>query len=233
MDYTLIGTLGVLIIVTVTTLAPRVDVARATVARGGRRRDQPAAVRPGDRDRVVVDYRRNPSATAVFVGGEHADDGFPPRFPHHLGFVGGARCGVCGGDRVCDSALIPGIGLATGIALGAIVSPTDAVATSVLRKAGVSPRLVTVLEARDPARSVRRCWTTNSDSRCGGDRGAGFGRGGWRSEAGGGDGGEIRADDGIRTRVDGFAGRCLASRPHPQCDHIRTRSRPTQEFESP
>ncbi|TSD62589.1 cation:proton antiporter [Aeromicrobium piscarium] len=44
------------------------------------------------------------------------------------------------------SMLIPGIGLATGIALGAIVSPTDAVATSIVRKARVSPRIVTVLE---------------------------------------------------------------------------------------
>ena len=42
--------------------------------------------------------------------------------------------------------LVPGIGLATGIALGAVVSPTDAVATSIVRKAGVSPRIVTVLE---------------------------------------------------------------------------------------
>lgn len=43
-------------------------------------------------------------------------------------------------------AVVPGIGLATGIAVGAVVSPTDAVATSVVRKAGVSPRIVTVLE---------------------------------------------------------------------------------------
>ncbi|GAA4626562.1 cation:proton antiporter [Cellulomonas oligotrophica] len=43
-------------------------------------------------------------------------------------------------------AVVPGIGLATGIAIGAVVSPTDAVATSVVRKAGVSPRVVTVLE---------------------------------------------------------------------------------------
>ncbi|WP_214405167.1 cation:proton antiporter [Pseudonocardia lacus] len=47
---------------------------------------------------------------------------------------------------VVISALVPGIGLAAGIALGAIVSPTDAVATSIVRKAGVSPRIVTVLE---------------------------------------------------------------------------------------
>jgi NhaP-type Na+/H+ or K+/H+ antiporter len=42
--------------------------------------------------------------------------------------------------------LVPDLGLAAGIALGAIVSPTDAVATSIVRRAGVSPRIVTVLE---------------------------------------------------------------------------------------
>lgn len=44
------------------------------------------------------------------------------------------------------SRLIPGVDLATGIALGAILSPTDAVATSIVKRAGVAPRLVTVLE---------------------------------------------------------------------------------------
>jgi NhaP-type Na+/H+ or K+/H+ antiporter len=47
---------------------------------------------------------------------------------------------------VVFAALIPGIGLAAGIALGAIVSPTDAVATSIVKRIGVSPRIVTVLE---------------------------------------------------------------------------------------
>ncbi|WP_395243360.1 cation:proton antiporter [Agromyces sp. MMS24-K17] len=42
--------------------------------------------------------------------------------------------------------VIPGIGLPLGIALGAIVSPTDAVATSIVKRVGVSPRIVTVLE---------------------------------------------------------------------------------------
>ncbi|ROS30586.1 sodium:proton antiporter [Cellulomonas sp. PhB150] len=41
---------------------------------------------------------------------------------------------------------IPDIGLATGIALGAVVSPTDAVATSIVKRLGVPPRVVTVLE---------------------------------------------------------------------------------------
>lgn len=42
--------------------------------------------------------------------------------------------------------IVPGLGFAEGVALGAIVSPTDAVATSIVKKTGVAPRLVTVLE---------------------------------------------------------------------------------------
>jgi CPA1 family monovalent cation:H+ antiporter len=41
---------------------------------------------------------------------------------------------------------IPGIGLWWGIALGAIVSPTDAVATSIVKRLGVGGRVVSVLE---------------------------------------------------------------------------------------
>ena len=44
------------------------------------------------------------------------------------------------------TSIVPGIGLAAGIALGAIVSPTDAVATSIVKRVGVTPRIVTVLE---------------------------------------------------------------------------------------
>ena len=42
--------------------------------------------------------------------------------------------------------LIPGLGLAAGIALGAIISPTDAVATTIVKRLGVSPRVTAVLE---------------------------------------------------------------------------------------
>ncbi|MDO8189556.1 cation:proton antiporter, partial [Conexibacter sp. CPCC 205706] len=42
--------------------------------------------------------------------------------------------------------VIPDLSLAWGIALGAIVSPTDAVATSIVKRIGVSPRIVAVLE---------------------------------------------------------------------------------------
>jgi monovalent cation/hydrogen antiporter len=41
---------------------------------------------------------------------------------------------------------IPSVGLALGIALGAILSPTDAVATSIVKRLGISPRVVTMLE---------------------------------------------------------------------------------------
>jgi len=41
---------------------------------------------------------------------------------------------------------IPGLGLWWGIALGAIVSPTDAVATSIVKGTGASPRVITILE---------------------------------------------------------------------------------------
>lgn len=44
------------------------------------------------------------------------------------------------------AAVVPGVDVATGIALGAALSPTDAVATSVVRAAGASPRIVTVLQ---------------------------------------------------------------------------------------
>lgn len=42
--------------------------------------------------------------------------------------------------------IIPGLGLGWGIALGAIVSPTDAVATGIVKRAGISPRVVAILE---------------------------------------------------------------------------------------
>ncbi len=44
------------------------------------------------------------------------------------------------------SRLIPDVDLAMGVALGAVISPTDAVATSMVRRLGVGQRVVTVLE---------------------------------------------------------------------------------------
>ena len=42
--------------------------------------------------------------------------------------------------------LVPGLALGWGIALGAIISPTDAVATTIVRRLGVSRRVVAILE---------------------------------------------------------------------------------------
>ena len=42
--------------------------------------------------------------------------------------------------------VIPGIDLYLAIALGALLSPTDAVATSIVKRLGISPRVVTMLE---------------------------------------------------------------------------------------
>ncbi|QIK62660.1 sodium:proton antiporter [Leucobacter viscericola] len=42
--------------------------------------------------------------------------------------------------------VIPGLGFAWGVALGAIVSPTDAVATSIVKRTSVSKRVVAILE---------------------------------------------------------------------------------------
>ncbi|WEG09151.1 sodium:proton antiporter [Microbacterium horticulturae] len=42
--------------------------------------------------------------------------------------------------------VIPSVSLPVGIALGAILSPTDAVATSIAKRLGIAPRVVTMLE---------------------------------------------------------------------------------------
>ncbi|WP_245561470.1 cation:proton antiporter [Actinomycetospora chiangmaiensis] len=44
------------------------------------------------------------------------------------------------------SLVVPGLGFAWGVALGAIVSPTDAVATSIIRRTSTSRRVVAMLE---------------------------------------------------------------------------------------
>lgn len=42
--------------------------------------------------------------------------------------------------------MLPGVGFALGVALGAILSPTDAVATGIAKRLGISPRVTTMLE---------------------------------------------------------------------------------------
>lgn len=44
------------------------------------------------------------------------------------------------------SLVLPGVGFPLGVALGAILSPTDAVATGIAKRLGISPRVTTMLE---------------------------------------------------------------------------------------
>ena len=44
------------------------------------------------------------------------------------------------------SLVLPGVGFALGVALGAIISPTDAVATGIAKRLGIAPRVTTMLE---------------------------------------------------------------------------------------
>lgn len=44
------------------------------------------------------------------------------------------------------AAVLPGLGFAAGVAVGAVLSPTDAVATSIVKRLGVAPRVVAVLD---------------------------------------------------------------------------------------
>jgi CPA1 family monovalent cation:H+ antiporter len=43
-------------------------------------------------------------------------------------------------------AVVPGLGFALSVALGAILSPTDAVATTIAKRLGIAPRVITLLE---------------------------------------------------------------------------------------
>ena len=62
-------------------------------------------------------------------------------FRRELRSVAGLAIGL-----VVVSALVPAVSLAWAIALGAVLSPTDAVAVSIARGAGVNHRIITILE---------------------------------------------------------------------------------------
>lgn len=146
MDVILLIVGGIVAIALVTALAPRVGVAGplALVALG-----------------VVVSFL--PFVPAVEVDPEWILAGILPpllysaavslpavEFRRDFGLIGALSVGlvlisslVLGG---IFALLVPGLGIALAIALGAILSPTDAVATSIVRRLGISPRIVTVLE---------------------------------------------------------------------------------------
>ena len=146
MDLILLAAGGIVAIALVTALAPRVGVAGplALVALG-----------------IVVSFL--PFVPEFEVEPEWILAGILPpllysaavslpavEFRRDFGLIGGLSVGlvlisslVLGG---IFALLVPGLGFALAVALGAILSPTDAVATSIVRKLGISPRIVTVLE---------------------------------------------------------------------------------------
>ena len=146
MDLILLAAGGIVAIALVTALAPRVGVAGplALVALG-----------------IVVSFL--PFVPEFEVEPEWILAGILPpllysaavalpavEFRRDFGLIGALSVGlvlisslVLGG---IFAVLVPGLGIALAIGLGAILSPTDAVATSIVRKLGISPRIVTVLE---------------------------------------------------------------------------------------
>lgn len=71
-------------------------------------------------------------------------------FRREFGAIGGLSVGLVVINAVVlglfFSWVIPDLPLAWGIALGAVISPTDAVATSIAKRMGVSPRVLAMLE---------------------------------------------------------------------------------------
>ncbi|ROS75328.1 sodium:proton antiporter [Cellulomonas sp. PhB143] len=146
MDYALMAIAGVLCIVAVTVLAPRAGVAGPLVL-------------------VVVGVLASfvPGIPAIEIEPEVILAGvLPPllyatavsmptmEFRRDFASIGGLSVVLVVVSSVALGLLfwwlIPGIPLALGIALGAVVSPTDAVATQIVKGLGVSPRIVAVLE---------------------------------------------------------------------------------------
>ncbi len=146
MDLLLIGVVGAVAVVTVTALAPRVGVAAPLllVALGVLISLVPAVPAVEIEPEWILGVVLPPLLYATSVSMPTMD------FRRDLTAISGlsvllvvATSLVLG---LLFSWLVPDVSLATGIALGAVLSPTDAVATSVVRRSGVSPRVVTVLE---------------------------------------------------------------------------------------
>ena len=142
----IIGVVGVIVVVAVTTLAPRVNIAAPLVlvvvgmAISVLPMTWEAEISPqwvlhgilppllyaAAVQTPIVDLRRNLKTISYFAV--------------VLVVVSAVAVGLV------LHMLIPDLPLAAGIAVGAVVSPTDAVAISLVHKSGVSARIVTVLE---------------------------------------------------------------------------------------
>ncbi|UZN02952.1 cation:proton antiporter [Cellulomonas sp. S1-8] len=146
MDPLVAAVLAVLLVVVVTSIAPRVGVAAplllvlAGIGVSVLPFVPPVEVQPEWVLGVVLPPLLYSSATNVPAMDFRRDLRTISAFSVVLVVVSAVVVGL-----VLD-AVVPDLGLATAIAIGAVVSPTDAVATSIVRQAGVSPRIVTVLE---------------------------------------------------------------------------------------
>jgi monovalent cation/hydrogen antiporter len=146
MDLTILGVLALTVIVAASVLAPKVGVAAplVLVAAGVLLALVPGVPRIEPEPELILAGVLPPLLYAASVNMPAMD------FRRDLKSIGWLSIVV-----VISSALaigwvvelfVPGLGFAEGVALGAIVSPTDAVATSIVKRTGVAPRLVTVLE---------------------------------------------------------------------------------------
>jgi CPA1 family monovalent cation:H+ antiporter len=146
MDLTILGVLALTVIVAASVLAPKVGVAAplVLVVAGVLLALVPGVPRIEPEPELILAGVLPPLLYAASVNMPAMD------FRRDLKSIGWLSIVV-----VVSSALaigwvvdvfVPGLGFAQGVALGAIVSPTDAVATSIVKRTGVAPRLVTVLE---------------------------------------------------------------------------------------
>jgi len=146
MDLTILGVLALTVIVASSVLAPKMGVASplVLVAAGVLLAMVPGVPRIEPEPELILAGVLPPLLYAASVNMPAMD------FRRDLKSIGWLSIVV-----VISSALVigwvvevfvPGLGFAEGVALGAIVSPTDAVATSIVKRTGVAPRLVTVLE---------------------------------------------------------------------------------------
>lgn len=146
MDLTTLAVLGVLAVVAVSVAAPRLGIAAPLllVATGVILSFVPGVPRAEVEPEIILAGVLPPLLYASAVSMPAMD------FRRDLKSIGGLSVVVVVASAAAIgwalSSLVPGLGFAEGFALGAIVSPTDAVATSIVKKTGVAPRLVTLLD---------------------------------------------------------------------------------------
>lgn len=146
MDLLLLAVLGVLVVVAVTALSSRIGIAAPLllVVVGVLASFVPGVPRVVLSPEVILAGVLPPLLYASAVNMPTMD------FRRDLRSIGGLSVGLVLASACLMGWLlpyvVPGIGFAEAFALGAIVSPTDAVATSIVRRTGVAPRLVTLLD---------------------------------------------------------------------------------------